>query len=210
VITFVPDTHEYFDASGQRVPSVTQVLQAAGLIDFSGVPSAILLAAQARGTRVHKAAHYLTENALDWASVDESERGYVEACALFLSTAQFEVLGQERRLFHRVHRYAGTCDIIGWWGGRPAVADYKTGNPNDVAADIQLAAYAEALRSDLPIEWLDASATTPIERVSVRLFKDGRFSAELYPDSRDFSIFLACLTVMREQERRGVRGRKAA
>ena len=210
MITFVEETHEYFDQAGVRVPSVTQVLQAAGLIDFSGVPTAILKAAQQRGTRVHKAAHYLTQNDLDWESVDITERGYVEACALFLAESKFEVLDQERRLFHRLHRYAGTTDIIGWWDGRPAVGDYKTGDPDDVAADIQLAAYAEALRQNIPVEWLDVTSTTPIQRVSIRLFKDGRYSAELYQNPQDFSIFLACLTVCREQERRGLKGRKAA
>jgi hypothetical protein len=200
-IDFDEETHTY-RVNGEVWPSVTTVLQRAGLIDFSGVPDYILRGAQARGTRVHKAAHYLTEGTLDWSSVSDEDKGYVEAAAQFIADAKFEVCGQERRLAHGVHRYAGTCDIVGWWDGMQAVGDFKTGNPADVAADLQLCAYGEALRYAPVPEWFDATPATPIALVSIRLSKDGRYSAELYRDPRAFSIFLACLTVVREQQRR--------
>jgi hypothetical protein len=208
VIDFDEAAHTY-RVNGEVWPSVTTILRAAGLINFDGVPDYILRGAQARGTRVHKAAHYLTEGTLDWSSVSDEDRGYVEAAARFIADAKFEVCGQERRLAHGVHRYAGTCDIVGWWHGAYAVGDFKTGNPADVAADLQLAAYAEALRYSPVPEWFDVTPAAPIQRVSIRLSKDGRYSAELYTSPRDFSLFLACLTVVREQERRG-KNRKVA
>lgn len=211
-IDFDEEAHRYI-VNGEEWLSVTTVLQRVGLIDFSGIPRGILEAAQRRGTRVHLAAHYLTEGTLDWDSVVLEERGYVEAAAAFLKAAEFEVLAQERRIAHPTYRYAGTTDIIGWWRGLPAVGDYKTGDPDDVAADLQLAAYAEALRAAPPIEWFDFVPTTPIARVSIRLFKDGRFQSETYdrPENvRDFPKFLAALTTAQEQVRRGLKGRKAA
>lgn len=211
-IVFREEDHTYW-VNGEQFLSVTTVLARVGLIDLSGVPCGILDAAQRRGTRVHRAAHYLTEGTLDWDSVVIEERGYVEAAAKFLADARVDVLDQERRLAHLVHRYAGTADVIGWWNSGPAVLDYKTGDPDDVAADLQLAAYAEALRACPPLEWFDFTPATPIARVSIRLFKDGRYLPEVYDrpeNARDFTKFLAALTTAQEQVRRGLKGRKAA
>ncbi len=51
----------------------------------------------------------------------------------------------EVRVYSRRHRYAGTLDVLGHWQGSPALIDYKTGSPRDVAADLQTAAYMGAL-----------------------------------------------------------------
>jgi len=211
-LTFEPEAHRY-ELDGAEVLSVTTILQRAGLISFDGVPERILLAARERGTRVHKAAQFLTEGTLDWATVDETERPYVEAAARFLSDAGFHVLGQERRVYHPTHRYAGTVDLFGTWSGSFAIADYKTtaGKPSDVCADLQLAAYAEALRADPPVEWFDIVSSSPIARLGVALRKDGTYRVERYDDPRDFSHFLACLTVVRlQQQRRGHRAERRA
>lgn len=197
-LTFDAASHTYA-WDGTPVVSVTQVLQRAGLIDFTGVPEPVLERARLRGTRVHQAAHYLTEGTLDWVTVDEIDRPYVEAAARFLADAQFTPLGQERRVYHPRHQYAGTVDLFGTWQGRYAVADYKTtaGEPASVCADLQLAAYAEALRAAPPVEWFDFVGHAPIVRLGVRLGADGRYAVDVYRDPRDFTIFLAALTLVR-------------
>jgi hypothetical protein len=210
VITFVPDTHEYFDASGQRWPSVTETLERVGLVDFSSIPKPIRLAALARGSRVHRAAHFLTEGTLDWNSVADEEKGYVEACALFLATSEFEIAGQERLVWHPKYRYAGTTDAFGWWRGQLALADWCTGDLHDAAKCFQTSAYAEALRCNPPAEWLDFTPTSPIVRVGVRLHKNGKFTPDVYDDPNDWMKFLAAVTIVREQMARGLKGRKAA
>jgi hypothetical protein len=63
-VAFDPVPHTY-TLAGERLPSVTQVLQAAGIIDFSRVPQPILLAARDRGAAVHLACHYVNEEDLD-------------------------------------------------------------------------------------------------------------------------------------------------
>jgi hypothetical protein len=212
VIDFDEAEHRYL-VNGEEWLSVTTALARVGLIDFSGVPLGIIEAAQRRGTRVHKAAHYLTEGTLDWDSVVIEERGYVEAAAQFLADARVDVLDQERRLAHLLYRYAGTADVIGWWNGGPAVLDYKTGDPDDVAADLQLAAYAEALRAHPPVEWFDFTPATPIARVSIRLYRDGKYDPEEYTGpkhARDFPKFLNALATAQEQVARGLKGRKVA
>lgn len=199
-LQFDPLAHVY-TLDGVAVPSVTTILSATGLVSFDGVPQRTLEAARARGTRVHQAVHYLSEGLLDWETVHEADRGYVEAGAAFLRDSGFLAHGQERRLFHPVHRYAGTVDLFGLWDGQHAVADYKTtaGNPADVCAHLQLAAYAEALRAAPPDEWFDLTPTQPIARLGVALHDDGTYRVDRYRDPRDFSVFLAALTVFRHQ-----------
>jgi hypothetical protein len=51
----------------------------------------------------------------------------------------------EVRVFSRQRRYAGTLDVLGLWRGAGALVDYKTGNPADVGANLQTAAYDSAL-----------------------------------------------------------------
>jgi hypothetical protein len=66
MLAFDHEAHRY-TLDGVELPSVTQVLERCGLIDFSRVPSAILRGAKDRGTAVHTACHYFNENDLDLA-----------------------------------------------------------------------------------------------------------------------------------------------
>lgn len=90
-LTFDPVAHAYF-LDGERVPSVTQILQRAGLIDFSKIPAAILNAARDRGAAVHAAVHFYNEGDLDAAFADEfpAYAPYVEAWVRFLDESGFE------------------------------------------------------------------------------------------------------------------------
>jgi len=71
-LTFDPLTHRYA-LEGEPLPAVTRVLQRAGLVDFSSIPTSILLAARDRGNAVHQAVHYFNEDALD---VDDFQRTF--------------------------------------------------------------------------------------------------------------------------------------
>ncbi len=210
MITFIEESHEYIDAGGVRWPSVTEILERVGLVDFSSIPKPIRLAALSHGRRVHRAAHFLTEGTLDWSSVAEEEKGYVEACAGFLTASEFEIAGQERLIWHPRYRYAGTTDAFGWWHGGHAIADWCTGDLVDSAKDLQTSGYAEALRVRPPVEWLDFTTVSPIARVGVHLKKNGKFSTAPFADPQDWPKFLAATSIVHEQLRRGVRGRKAA
>jgi len=199
LLTFDAPTHTYA-LDGVTVPSVTTVLKEAGYIDFSRIPSEILERARDRGSVVHQALHYLNDGDLDPDSVRDDLRGYVQAGIDFRRTAGFTVYSCELRVCSPTWRVAGTLDLLGRWADDTlTIADYKTGSPADVAADLQLAAYAELVRETYP-----ELADEPIRRVSVRLTKDGAFHVEPYDDdsSTDWSIFLAALTTVTEVRRR--------
>jgi hypothetical protein len=209
VIDFNDEQHLYF-VNGVWRPSVTQILERTGLVDFSGIPRNIRLAALSRGRRVHKAAQFLVEDDLDMDTVAIEEQGYVEACANFLQTSGFVVLGSERRIAHLEYGYAGTTDAIGLWRGGFALADWCTGDLWESAKDLQTSGYAEALRKFPPPEWKTFTPASPIQRIGVHLHKNGDFSTEPYSDPRDFLKFIAACAVVHEQIRRGKKGKVAA
>lgn len=198
-LTFSAPDHRYA-LDGVTIPSVTEILKLAGFIDFSHIPAGILAAAQDRGHLVHEALHYLNDGDLHLDSVPDDLRGYVQAGIDFRRLSGFTVYSCELRVCSPTWRVAGTLDLLGRWDDDVlTIADYKTGNPSDVAADLQLAAYAELLREMSP-----ELAGELIRRVSVRLTKDGAFHVEPYDDdsSTDWSIFLAALTTVTEVRRR--------
>ncbi len=227
-LTFDAVTHTY-RLHGAPVPSVTQVLRASGYIAFyqdlleqiaegtlpavDGVHALVarrarLDEARDRGQRVHAALHYLLENDLDDASIDDGIRGYLESGRQYLAAHVLEVCRAEMRVVSERHGYAGTLDLLAVHrDDRLFVGDFKSGEPDIVAADLQLAAYVGAL--------LEMGATDPalgaalrahgplIRRRSIRLFKDGRIAREsLYSDPRDYPTFLGALALVHDQGRR--------
>ena len=206
-LAFEPLTHTYA-LDDVQVPSVTQVLKASGLIDFSRIPDPILEAARARGTAVHRAVHYFNEHDLkvDSFCADFPEyAGYLQSWMLMLETRHVVTVACERRVASPKHRYAGTIDWIGEIDGQGTILDFATGAPSDVAKNLQLAAYECAAR-----EWAaedDVLATffqkwPRVVRMAVRLKKNGALpKIEPYADPREFSEFLTLLTARRIVER---------
>lgn len=208
-LTFVEDEHLY-RLRGVVVPSVTQVLKATGYIDLIGVPEPVLIAARDRGRRVHTALHYLLEDDLDLSTVDEQDRGYLESAQAYLAKHVINPIRMECRLWSERYAVAGTTDLIALHDdGFVSVDDFKTGEPSDVAADLQTAAYhgmaLEMAQQNREL-WHDMMGSdTPrmVRRRSIRLFGDGREAKETpYTDYRDYARFLNALTVVHDQMKR--------
>jgi hypothetical protein len=203
-LEFDPVEHRY-RLFGVPVPSVTQVLRQAGYVNLGGVPSDVLERARDRGQRVHQALHFLFENDLDEASIDDEVRGYLESARAYITRDIVEVHRVEVRLWSERHFYAGTCDLIATHAdGMRSVDDFKTGNPDDVAADMQTAAYlGSLLEMAARYDELRPLVRGPVSRRSIRLYRDGRpATAEVYGSSKDYSRFLAALTVVHDIAKR--------
>jgi len=202
-----------FDAATHRytlddvvVPSVTGILKASGLIDFSGIPESILEAARVRGTTVHQAIAYFNEGDLDLEQFQidfPAYVGYVEAWLSFVSQRNFLPVLNEHRVASRRHQIAGTFDTIGLLDGHCALVDYATGRPEDVSKDLQTAAYL-----GLALEWAEEPDADPrlrqvlhqcpvIKRYAVALRKDGTFQFCPYTDPADFRKFLTLVEAQR-------------
>lgn len=204
IIDFDAVAHEYHIGT-VRVPSVTTILNGVGLIDFSRVPEPALELGRERGQKAHTLIQYHLTGELDGDSVDPGLAGYLRAAIEWMRISGFEPTACEHRLYHPTYHYAGTADMVGWLGGRPTVLDWKTGRASDAIADLQLAAYASALAVLPPVSWIDVTPSTPVQRLSVELHPDGTSRSHHYTRPHDFALFLNCLAIYREQERRGVR-----
>lgn len=197
--------HEYF-LDGPRVPSVTEVLHASGLIDLSQIPSFVLERARRRGSAVHQLVHYFNESDLDWGSVDPEFKGYMDAWIRYATETRLRVLLCEYRIASRRHRVAGTLDLLAIIGDEGWLIDYKTGDPDDVAADFQTGAYL-----GMAFEWAcedprlaQALALYPRwRRAAVRLRKDGTFAVSEYTDARDYARFHTLVAAWHIRAERG-------
>jgi hypothetical protein len=201
-LTFDDASHTY-RLDGERVPSVTGILKASGIINFDGIPEHVLETARRRGTAVHHAIHYYNEHDLDLDAFTQDYPdylGYLEAWQTFCLQRRFTAVLNEHRVASRRHRVAGTLDCLGLLDGVAVLVDFATGHPADVAKNLQTAAYfALALESAADDPALDAfiSAHPVIKRYAVALRRDGSFTLEPYPDPRDIRKFFALCEAQR-------------
>ena len=139
---FNPAAHEYTEDDGTPIPSVTQIIKAAGIIDDRFYNAD----ARDRGSAVHE----FCERYADGVRVDN--RGnllaayeYVNSFAAWMSDYGVFTLSTECRVYHKINgkAYAGTYDILADIGGKNVLIDIKTGVKAKWHA-VQLAAYAMA------------------------------------------------------------------
>lgn len=135
-----PDTHTYY-WNGQRVPGVTHSLQAAGLIDYSGIPQHVLDRAAERGRAVHRALEFLDAGTLDRTTVSDELEPYLQAYERFCADTGFFPVLSERSRYHQLRRYAGTFDRTGTIGDELILLDFKTVAEVQEGHMMQLAGY---------------------------------------------------------------------
>jgi hypothetical protein len=189
LLTFDDATHAYA-FNGVPVPSVTQIIAAAGLIDSDWFTEY----ARQRGKAVHFATQLDDEGDLDEASVAPEILPYVEAHRKFKAETGFVPEMIESRICLPQLGYAGTPDRYGKIGKHKTMVDYKTGQIYPWVK-LQLAAYANGLPNG-----------TSIQRMAVRLKNDGTYRIVSYPITdfaRDLADFLACVRVYQLRQEAG-------
>lgn len=191
---FDATAHAYF-LDEVRVPSVTGILQASGLVDFSRIPPSIREDALERGRAVHAAIQFYNEQDLDVAQFCgdfPTYAPYLRAWIHFCDQRHFVAVLNEHRIASRRYKVAGTLDCLGLLDGVPVLLDFKTGKPSDVAANLQTAAYL-ALAQEWKTDDTQLAAFFElhpvVKRHAVRLKKDGTFAVESYSDPKDFRQF---------------------
>jgi len=182
MLTFDHNSHTYRH-EGRRVPSVTQVIKAAGLIDDRWFTET----AAWRGSVVHRCCELDDLKRLKEDSVDPGARGYLEAWRACRESLGLRVLEVEQRKLHGILMYAGTPDVLALMpSGEFAVIDRKTGASSKWHA-LQLAAYVQFFPNP-----------ARILRYTVRLQSDARYVLTEYPVNTlalDWQVFQAALAV---------------
>jgi hypothetical protein len=192
-LTFDRAQHAYA-LDGQRLPSVTQVLENVGIIDYSYIPDFAREKYLKRGSNVHLACEFDDQGDLDEAALSDELRPYVEAWRLFRAQTGFHPSLIEHRGYHPQYLYAGTLDRCGSMAGVKAdiLLDIKTTQAPDWTR-YQLAAYAAFFRTP-----------RAFRRMAVALHADGTYRVDEYPSkdwAADFNVFLAALTVFNVKRR---------
>lgn len=187
-ILFDEPTHTY-SVGGRIIPSVTQILEAEGISDFSCIPPEVLTAAKLRGTAVHKATEYLDQGRLDWTTVTDEVANYLSAWMRFKTECRVQILDIEQRVYSPTG-YAGTIDRTLIMDGVHWLVDIKTGVPTRAAA-IQTAAYQYAYESKAVPSWEYG------RRAAIQISSDGTYKIHPYDADLmdDINVFMAALTL---------------
>lgn len=181
-LTFKNENDEHvYELDGVVVPSVTQVLQGVGLINFDGVPAAALEYARNRGSLVHQALEFYDQDDLDVYSLDPAIASYLPGYQRYLIDSGFIPETIEQRVYHEQYRYAGTLDRTGTMGGKRVLIDLKTGAVDKWVA-LQTAAYEMCLPDGY-------------ERYALQLTAEGKYKLTKFSDHRDRQVWLSALAL---------------
>jgi len=180
-LVFDAESHVY-TLDGVTIPSVTQVLKSAGLIDFGFVPESILDKAKEFGNAVHKATELEDKEELDYFTLDVPLQNPLDAWNKFKKDFKFTPTIIEEIMYSEKYRFAGTPDRIGTIGKDYVLVDIKTGV---LAKTIALQTSGYEILSPVKIK----------RRIGVQLNMDGSYKIKEYKDKTDQRVFLSCLNI---------------
>ncbi len=187
-LQFDETTHTY-TVDGQSLPSITTVIEACGLVDYSMLSQEDLAFYQDRGTALHQATWFLDEGDLDEDGVDKDTLPRLKAWRKFRRDLTFRTLLIEKRMYDPIYGFAGTPDrVVEFPDGRRGVIELKTGAIQKAVA-LQTAAQVKLVRE---------KNETTLRRLAVHLKADGEYSVREF-HTRDYpadlSVFLSALSV---------------
>lgn len=213
MLTFKPNPIHEYCWNGVRVPSVTEILDDVGIVDYSSIPFGVREMALQRGSDVHAATHFDDENDLEfdeelWLSnpigyereyqrtgrgVAPTRAGYVAAWRKFRRETGFIPDLIEHKGYNEAYGFAGTLDRMGTYqvkGDAQAdiLIDIKCGDAPQWTR-LQLAAYASFFQSP-----------RRFTRIAVELHKDNNYRLFRWEGKdwlADFAAFTSCLLVYR-------------
>lgn len=181
-------THQYTH-EGRVLPSVTQIIQEFGLVNFDHVPPEVLRRKAQLGRLVHQACHFFDEN--DCPEQLHPEVAIrLEAYKAFRRDTGYSPEVNEFQQVGEIHgmKFGMQFDSIGTIpGGKRWIIDIKNAASYSRAWGLQLAAYDMAA----PASFAGMKRT----RVAVQLFPDGRYKLHTFNDPQDYSIFQSMLAI---------------
>lgn len=187
---FEPERHLYL-VQERVVPSVTQVLHAAGIsADYSTVAPEVLERKRTIGEYVHKATQYLDEGSLDLETIDPQIKPYLGAYQQFITDSGFRPRLVEHRLVGNINGMicGGTVDREGLMTGKLWIIDLKCIERLYPSFALQTAGY-ELL--------LPKPVTPPFRytRAVPQLRPNGAYKLTMYDDPADSIVFRSALSV---------------
>lgn len=182
IIDFRESDHSY-RIDGIPVPSVTQVMQSANLVDYSKIPKDKLEAAQKFGTAVHKATELYDRGILNFKTLHPNIVPYLEGWISFRRDFDVNIIGIEKRVGSALYMFAGMLDRKLGIDGKRWIYDIKTAHEDHPATAIQTAGY----------ELADGESI--MNRGSILLKPDATYHVTQYKNKKDRAVFLSCLSI---------------
>jgi hypothetical protein len=183
---FEEDGHLYKTSEGIVRPSITQMMQAAGIYDFSRVPRDVLENARRRGTNVHRwCQEWDLYGSIDESWIADDEMPYVEAWIKFKRDSKIVIRKVETPMLRPIAGVliGGTPDVEGFIGSRPVVVERKACRAVHIGWGVQTA-LQEMLITGKP-------RVGHIDRIAVQLKPNGDYKAIPHEDSSDGDAGLA-------------------
>lgn len=180
------EVNHIYRLDGVTIPSVTQVIQEAGLIDLSGIDDGLLNYKSDLGQKIHLATELYDKNNLDMDGLHPTLRLYLDAWIKFRKDYNFIPVEIELQLFHKLYKFAGRIDRVGYIGKDSSLVDIKSGSYQKAHA-IQTAGY-ELLYNQ------DKKADKTKKRFVVYLNETG-YKIEENKNQDDRNVFLSALTI---------------
>ena len=181
---------------------VTEILQSAGLIDFSMVNEDVMRRAQAFGTAVHVATELWDKGVLDIETVDPELIPYLNGWKQFVEDYKITINPgeMEKRFESKKYGFSGTPDRWPEIAGKITVIDIKSSSSMYVATAIQTMLYQILL---------EEHGIKPKQRWGVQLLGEptpGKklYRVEPYTDSSDRSVALSCVNLHHFKTRKGL------
>lgn len=198
---FNPDSHQY-TLAGEVIPSCTEALHLAGLVNFDHVAAELLERKSELGREVHRARHLHDIGRL--LSHDPEVGNYLIAWIAFRKESGFLTRLSEHWQGASINGmpYGMQLDAVGTIAGAETILDVKIGEIYAHHA-IQLAGYAAGLAH--------ASYATPLsrflfrKRAVVQLRSDGSYRLKYFDDRRDFEVFVSALHIATWKKERKIK-----
>ena len=175
---------KFYVKNGNKLPRLTSILQAVGIVDYSKLPSHVRDFAMDRGSKAHKATELYDLGNLDEASLDSRLVLYLDGWKLFLKENRVKITAIEKIAAHPDNLYCCRVDRIGLVNGVMSVIEIKTGALQPWTA-LQTMGQAEALRNEFG----------DLQRVGVELSGKGMYKMEIFKDRTDKMVFMSAVSV---------------
>lgn len=182
-LRFVEEIHQYF-LDGKPIPSNTQLLKSEGLID----DTFYTIDGRERGSRVHVGCWYADDGSLDWDSVLEEEKPYIQAFLRFKRETEWTTDFNELPVWASPG-YGTRLDLLGTgvfqvngeFTRRRAVIDIKTGVAGKWVG-WQTGGQMRAVKERIQAQ--DEEWTKHLEYFNGHPYPELRFALELKKDGR--------------------------
>lgn len=173
---FDASDHTYYALdTGEELPHITGMLEAAGLIDDRWYTEE----SSERGRHVHDLTAEFDLGAIDPKSCTSRFKGYLQAWATVSGILRFDWTYVEEPRVHPFYRYGGRPDRVGRIGQAHGVGEVKSGDPaksHAIQTAIQCILVADELGLPAP----------SLVRYAVYVKADGSYKVMQHDNRRDF------------------------